>query len=141
MALMYSYKHQKTNENMIIIVTKKVTLSIFKRFRANLLFPDVATGFPGRMHDSHVLRPSSLLRRAEQNELLKIPEDIIGNLRVRPLFTWRWWISTLQMVYKTIQFYACIKQHWKKSSTRNFHILVQLLKDRLVFVRYAGAVC
>ena len=36
---------------------------------ANLLFLDVATGFPGSMHDSGVLRHSSLFRRAEQNEI------------------------------------------------------------------------
>ena len=31
---------------------------------ANLLFLDVATGFPGSMHDSRVLRHSLLFRRA-----------------------------------------------------------------------------
>ena len=37
------------------------------------------------MHDSRVLRHSSLYQKAEANQILTKPEDIIGNLRVRPL--------------------------------------------------------
>ena len=51
---------------------------------ANLLVLDVATGFPESIRDSRVLRHSSLFRRVERNEILKNPEDIIDNLRVRP---------------------------------------------------------
>ena len=51
---------------------------------ANLLVLDVATGFPESIHDSRALRRSSLFRRVERNEILKNPEDIIDNLRVRP---------------------------------------------------------
>ena len=35
--------------------------------QANLLFLDIATGFPGNMHDSRILRTCSLFRSAEQN--------------------------------------------------------------------------
>ena len=52
---------------------------------ASSLFLDVATGFPGSMRDSQVLRYSSLFRRVEQNETLKNPKDITDNLTVRPL--------------------------------------------------------
>ena len=52
---------------------------------ANLLFLDVPTGFPGSMHDTQVLKHSSLFLRAEQNAILKNCEDIINNLRARPL--------------------------------------------------------
>ena len=37
------------------------------------------------MYDSRVLRHSSLFLRVEQNEILKPPEEIIGNLRVPSL--------------------------------------------------------
>ena len=77
----------------------------------NLLFLHVGIGFPGSMHDSQVLRHSSLFQRAEHNEVLKNLEDIIDICRSTPSFTWRWWISTFQMVDGTIQFYACIEQH------------------------------
>ena len=49
----------------------------------NLIFLDVSTGFPGSMHDSRVLRNSSLFQRAEQLEILTKPDDVIDNVRVR----------------------------------------------------------
>ena len=37
------------------------------------------------MHDSRVLRNSSLFQQAEQLEILTKPDDVIDNVRVRPL--------------------------------------------------------
>ena len=55
-------------------------------FGANLCFMDVATGFPGSMHDSSSgLRVSSLYERAENNEILKGPTRKISNEIIRPL--------------------------------------------------------
>ena len=52
---------------------------------ANLVILDIATGFPGSVHDSRVLRHTSVFRRAENQEILPSPEDIIEGQRVGPL--------------------------------------------------------
>ena len=49
---------------------------------SDLIFLDVATGFPGSIHDSRLLRHTSLF---ENQEILTKPEDIIENARVRPM--------------------------------------------------------
>ena len=51
----------------------------------NLCFLDVATEFPGSMHDSRVLRTISLFRQAENNEILKAPIKRLNNINIRPL--------------------------------------------------------
>lgn len=53
---------------------------------ANLLFLVVETGFPRRMHDSRVFRHSSLFRKADQNEIFKIPKDK-DDINSTPSFT------------------------------------------------------
>ena len=44
---------------------------------ADLLFLDVATGFPGSSHDARNLRNTSLFRKSESREILSKPEDAI----------------------------------------------------------------
>ena len=46
-------------------------------------FLDVAAGFPGSMHDSRVLRNSSLYRRIANNELLLRPTARVGGREMR----------------------------------------------------------
>ena len=50
-----------------------------------MLFLDVATGFPGSIHDARLLRQTSLFQKAQTAEILNKPEDIVENIRVRPL--------------------------------------------------------
>ena len=52
---------------------------------ANLGFLGVATGFPGSMHDTRVLRKTNLFERAELGEILHVPVKKIRNVQVRPL--------------------------------------------------------
>ena len=65
--------------------TQKYKIGLQGLFRSNLLFLDVATGFPGSCHDSRNLRNSSLFRRAQNNEILTEPEDVAENTRIRPI--------------------------------------------------------
>ena len=51
----------------------------------DLMFLDVATGFPGSMHDARVLRATSFFQKAEQGDIISSPLDVILNQRVRPL--------------------------------------------------------
>lgn len=48
-------------------------------------FLDVAAGFPGSMHDSRVLRNSSLYRRITNNELFLGPTVRVGRREIRPV--------------------------------------------------------
>ena len=54
---------------------------------ANLIFLDVATGFPGSCHDARNLRNSSLFRKAENNEILENPKDVIYGSQIPWLLT------------------------------------------------------
>ena len=51
---------------------------------ANLIFHDIATGFPGSCHDARNLRNSSIFRRAQNDEILIKPVDIVHDFEVRP---------------------------------------------------------
>ena len=51
----------------------------------DLLFLDLATEFPGSLHDSLLLRHTSLFAKANDKEILAEPEKLIENLTVRPL--------------------------------------------------------
>ena len=91
------------------------------------------------MRDSRVVRHSLLFHRAEQNEILKKPKVVIDNLRVRPLLLgdggyllWKWLMKPYSLMPAL--------NNIEKGSTRSFHLLVQLLKDRLVSARYNGTV-
>ena len=48
------------------------------------MFLDFAAGFPGSMHDSRVLRNSTLYRRAEEGEILANPNAQLGSQNIRP---------------------------------------------------------
>ena len=48
-------------------------------------FLDIAAGFPGSMHDSRVLRNSSLYCRITNNELLLGPAVRVGGREIKPL--------------------------------------------------------
>ena len=52
---------------------------------ANLIFYGVATGFPGSVHDSRILRNTTVFQKAVRREILVAPEDIVENVRVRPI--------------------------------------------------------
>ena len=64
---------------------QRYTISTQGLVGANLVFLDVATGFPGSCHDARNLRNTSLHSQAENGEILTKPEDVIENSRVRPL--------------------------------------------------------
>ena len=46
---------------------------------------DLATGFPGSIHDARVLRKTSIYWKAENNEILSHPLRQINDVNVRPL--------------------------------------------------------
>lgn len=52
---------------------------------SDLKLLDVAIGYPGSMHDSRILRCSSLYRRAENRIILNEPLKNINGIQVRPL--------------------------------------------------------
>ena len=64
---------------------QRYTISAQGLVGANLVFLDVATGFPGSCHDARNFRNTSLYTQAENGEILTKPEDVIENSRVRPL--------------------------------------------------------
>ena len=55
------------------------------RWCYNLCFLDVATGFPGRMLDTRVLRQTNLYERAESGEIWHVLVKKSWNIEVRPL--------------------------------------------------------
>ena len=52
---------------------------------SNLIFLDVATGFPGSIHDARMLQETKLYQDAEANMILSKPSDVIENKEVCPL--------------------------------------------------------
>ena len=50
-----------------------------------MIFYDVANGFPGSVHDLRILRSTTVFRMAVRREILVAPEDIVENVRVRPI--------------------------------------------------------
>ena len=52
---------------------------------ANLVFLDLATGFPGSVSDSRVLRHSTLYRNAEQGRILSMPTETVQDIATRPI--------------------------------------------------------
>ena len=64
---------------------QRYTISTQGLVGANLVFLDIATGFPGSCHDARNFRNTSLYTQAENGEILTKPEDVIENSRVRPL--------------------------------------------------------
>ena len=64
---------------------QRYTISTEGLVGANLVFLDVATGFPGSCHDARNFRNTSLYTQAENGEILTKPEDVIENSLFRPL--------------------------------------------------------
>ena len=52
---------------------------------ANLMFLHVAIGYPGSLHDTQILRVSSLFGKTERNEMLAHPTKSIDGFNGRPL--------------------------------------------------------
>ena len=52
---------------------------------ADLVFLDIATGFPGSVQDARVLRSTSLFAQAERRDILDSLQELINGLLVRPL--------------------------------------------------------
>ena len=51
----------------------------------DLIFLSVATGYPGSLHNSRVLRNSNLFQRAENDAILAVPTDVTENIEISPL--------------------------------------------------------
>ena len=51
---------------------------------ANFMFLDVATGFPGCMHDVRVLQHTTLFLMDRHGEILSKPSDQINNVTIKP---------------------------------------------------------
>ena len=76
---------------------KRHTINTQAAVGANLMFLDVATGFPGCMHDAQLLQHTALFYMARQGEILSKPSDQINNVTTKlvllgdeayPLSTW-----------------------------------------------------
>ena len=52
---------------------------------ANLMFLDIATGYPGSMHDARILRSTTIYHKAEAEEILATPYDVLNGVKVRPI--------------------------------------------------------
>ena len=51
----------------------------------NLTFLNIATGYPGSIHDAHIPRDPALYIQAECNILLTEPTDVIDGYKIKPL--------------------------------------------------------
>ena len=51
----------------------------------NLMFFDIATGYPGSIHDTRILRDSALNIQAERNIFLSEPTDVIDGYKIKSL--------------------------------------------------------
>ena len=51
----------------------------------DMVFLDIATGFPGSVRDGRVLRRTSLFAQAERRDILDSPQELINGLLVRPV--------------------------------------------------------
>ena len=64
---------------------QKYTINTQAVVGANLVFLDIATGYPGSIHDARVLRTTSLYRKSERHDILAAPCDVVNGLDIRPL--------------------------------------------------------
>ena len=64
---------------------QKFTVNTQAVIGANLEFLDVATGYPGIVHDARVLRSSALFQQAEAQIILSTPLKDVDNVKIRPL--------------------------------------------------------
>ena len=64
---------------------QKFTVNTQAVIGANLEFLDVATGYPGSVHDARVLRSSALFQQVEAQIILSTPFKDVDNVKIRPL--------------------------------------------------------
>ena len=64
---------------------QKYTINTQAVVGANEIFLDVATGFPGSIHDARVLRASTLYRKAENSDILTRPIIRLNSQPIRPI--------------------------------------------------------
>ena len=64
---------------------QKYTINTQAVIGSNLMFLDVATGFLGSMHDARMLRSTLVFQRAQSDQIMCTPLDVIEGNRVRPL--------------------------------------------------------
>ena len=62
---------------------QKFTVNTQAVIGANFEFLDVATGYPGSVHDARVLRSSTLLQQAEAQIVLSTPLKDVDNVKIR----------------------------------------------------------
>ena len=81
---------------------------------ADLLFLDVATGFPGSSHDARNLRNTSLFRKSESREILSKPEDAIKSSKIGPLIVGDGAYPLLPWLLTLFQYGPALTSHEKK---------------------------
>ena len=80
----------------------------------NSMFIDVATGYPGSIHDARVLRDSSLYALSEQKRLLVNPVKVVEGFRVRPLLIGDGAYPPLTWLVKPFPYHLNLAQRQKK---------------------------
>ena len=64
---------------------QKFTVNTQGVIGANLMFLDVATGYPGSIHNARMLRSSELFHLAENEEILARPLEVVDNIQIHVL--------------------------------------------------------
>ena len=113
---------------------KRHTINTQAVVGANLMFLDVATGFPGCMHDARVLQHTALFRMARQGEILSKPSDQINNVTIKPVFLGdgAYPLSTWMMKQYA---YSPNLTRAEKNLTTNFHLQECLRKELSAFLK------
>ena len=65
--------------------TRRRTVNTQVIVGANFIFYSIATGFPGSCHDARIWRETKVYRRIEAGELLQYAEEIIEQIKVKPI--------------------------------------------------------
>ena len=82
---------------------------------ADLLFLNVATGFPGSSHDARNLRNTSLFRKSESREILSKPGDAIKSSKIKPLIVGDGAYPLLPWLLAPFQHGPALTRHEKNS--------------------------
>ena len=80
----------------------------------NLLFFHIATGFPGSIHDSRILRHTSLYHQGNNNEILAEPIHNINGFQVQPLLLGDGAYPLLKWLMKPYSLMAALTAEEKK---------------------------